>query len=69
MFDPEKNDTILVDTSNKKVRDRYRSNYLKNVQEFKSTFIKSGADTISIHSQKPYINELHSFFRKRIMMK
>ena len=69
MFDPEKNDTILVDTYNKKVRDRYRSNYLKNVQEFKSTFIKSGADTISIHSQKPYINELHSFFRKRIMMK
>ena len=69
MFDTEKNDTILVDTSNKKVRDRYRSNYLKNVQEFKSTFIKSGADTISIHSQKPYINELHSFFRKRIMMK
>ena len=69
MFDPEKNDTILVDTSNKKVRDRYRSNYLKNVQAFKSTFVKSGADTISIDSQKPYINELHSFFRKRIMMK
>ncbi|HRG28303.1 MAG TPA: DUF58 domain-containing protein [Chitinophagales bacterium] len=69
MFDPEKNATIWVDTSNKKVREKYRSNYLKNVQEFKSTFVKSGADTISIHSQKPYINELHSFFRKRIMMK
>ncbi len=69
MFDAEKNAAMWVDTSNKKTRIHYRANFIANVQEFKTTFSKSGADTISIHSEKPYINELHKFFRKRISMR
>ena len=69
MYDAEKNEVLWVDTSNKKTRTNYRKNFMENVAEFKTTFSKSGADTISIHSEKPYINELHKFFRKRIMMR
>ncbi len=69
MYDAEKNARIWVDTSNRKVRDNYRRNFLKNVAGFRALFLKSGADTISIHSQQPYINELHAFFRKRIRMR
>lgn len=66
MMDAETKKVLWVDTSSKQFRDVYRKNYLDNLAYFKSTFSKSGADTISINSQKPYINELHNFFRKRI---
>ena len=69
MFDAEKNDVLWVDTSNKTTRAQYKKNFIENVSQFKTTFSKSGADTISINSEKPYINELHKFFRKRIMMR
>jgi len=69
MFDPEAKKTMWVDTSNVLTRAQYKNNFTKNFNEFRTTFLKSGADTISIHSQKPYINELHSFFRKRISMR
>ncbi len=69
MFDAEKNEVMWVDTSNKNTRVQYKKNFIENVSQFKTTFSKSGADTISINSEKPYINELHKFFRKRIMMR
>jgi uncharacterized protein (DUF58 family) len=69
MLDAETGEIRLVDTSNKFERARYKSNFRNNVQTFKNIFSKSGADTISIHSQKPYISELHNFFRKRIAMR
>ncbi len=69
MFDAEKNEVMWVDTSNERTRNQYKKNFIENVSQFKTTFSKSGADTISINSEKPYINELHKFFRKRIMMR
>ncbi len=69
MYDAEAKKTVLVDTSNVTTRAQYKSNFTHNLNAFRTTFLKSGADTISIHSQKPYINELHSFFRKRISMR
>jgi uncharacterized protein (DUF58 family) len=69
MLDAETGEIQLVDTSNKFERARYKNNFRNNVQTFKNIFSKSGADTISIHSQKPYISELHNFFRKRIAMR
>lgn len=69
MYDAEKNLVEWRDTSNKNWRESYKKNFIVNLQRFKSTFLKSGADIISIHSQLPYINELHKFFRKRIMMR
>ncbi|MBC8047695.1 MAG: DUF58 domain-containing protein [Fimbriimonadaceae bacterium] len=65
MFDAETNDMLWIDTSSKRIRDQYKSKYIENLNYFTNTFLKSGADTLSISSQKPYINELHNFFRKR----
>ncbi len=69
MLDAEKEKVMWVDTSDRNTRARYKKNFIENVSQFKTTFSKSGADTISINSEKPYINELHKFFRKRIMMR
>jgi uncharacterized protein (DUF58 family) len=69
MYDAETETLQWVDTHDAKTRQAYASYFRESVQYFRQTFLKSGADTISIHSQKPYINELHGFFRKRMMLR
>ncbi|MBX7047603.1 MAG: DUF58 domain-containing protein [Chitinophagales bacterium] len=69
MFDPESRNIQWVDSSNKTVRASYKKYFNTNLQYFKNTFLRSGADTISIHSELSYINALHAFFKKRISMR
>lgn len=54
-----------VDTSSRKVREQYSDYYQQNVQNFKTSFLRSGADAISISTKENYINALLKFFRKR----
>lgn len=65
MYDAETNDLLWIDTGNKRIREQYKKHYADNLNYFRSTFLKTGADTISISSQQSYISELHNFFRKR----
>lgn len=65
MYDAETGTQLWIDTSNKKIRTQYKKNYAQNLEYFTNTFLKTGADTISISSLKPYVAELHNFFRKR----
>lgn len=65
MYDAETGTQLWIDTSNKKIRTQYKKNYTQNLEYFTNTFLKTGADTISISSLKPYVAELHNFFRKR----
>ncbi|MFN0275082.1 MAG: DUF58 domain-containing protein [Chitinophagales bacterium] len=65
MFDAETGEQLWVDTSNKNIRTQYKKKYTQNLEYFTNTFLKTGADTISINSLKPYVTELHNFFRKR----
>ena len=64
-FDAESGKTKWVDTASRKVRDQYQQWFLDNHQYFKSTFLKSGADTVSIRTNEPYVNALLKFFKKR----
>ena len=64
-FDAETGTSRWVDTSSAKVRARYEKWFLDNTKYFKNTFLKSGADTISIHTNEPYANALLKFFKKR----
>jgi len=64
-FDAETGQSQWVDTASKKVRNRYAEWFDENLQYFKSTFVKSGADTISIRTNEPYVNALLKFFKKR----
>lgn len=54
-----------VDTSSKKVREAYNNWYRENHQYFRTTFLRSGADMLSIKSNEPYDIALHKFFLKR----
>lgn len=63
--DSESGVTHWVDTSMASVREEYAASFQKNYNYFKTTFLKSGADTISIYTDKPYINALLKFFKKR----
>lgn len=69
MYDAESDTLQWVDTQDQKTRNAYAAYFRESVQHFRQNFLKSGADTISIHSQKPYINELHGFFRKRMFLR
>lgn len=54
-----------VDTSSKSVRNRYTEHYRQNVEKFTTTFMRSGADAISISTKENYVNALLKFFKQR----
>ncbi|MEL6925230.1 MAG: DUF58 domain-containing protein [Bacteroidota bacterium] len=64
-FDAETGQRQWVDTASRRVRDRYASWFEENLEYFKGTFVKSGADTISIRTNESYVNALLKFFKKR----
>ena len=63
--DAETGRTIWLDTANKAEVKKYKINYLKNRDKCKQIFSKSGADLISIPTDRPYVKYLMNFFKKR----
>jgi uncharacterized protein (DUF58 family) len=63
--DAETGITRWLDTSSKKVRTDYAHWYQEHFQYFKSIFLKSGADAVSIQTDESYVNALLQFFQKR----
>lgn len=63
--DAETGRTIWLDTSNKAQMKQYKLNYLKNQNQCQQIFSKSGADLISIPTNRPYVKYLMNFFKKR----
>ena len=64
-MDSESGKTHWVDTSMPSVREEYAASFQKNFDYFKTTFLKSGKDTISIYTNESYVNALLKFFKKR----
>ncbi len=64
-YDAETGTHQWVDTDSAAVRNKYEEWHRDNFNYFRTTFLKSGADTISIHTDKPYVNTLLKFFKKR----
>jgi len=54
-----------IDTGLSSVRNRYADIFKENHAYFKSTFLKSGADSMSIRTDESYVNALMRFFKKR----
>lgn len=54
-----------IDTSDKQVQKNYREWFTNNYNYFRSQFLRSGADTISIETTDSYITALHQFFQRR----
>ena len=65
LYDPELNQTRLVDTSNSKVRKSYQERFAAYRNKFKNQFVRSGADPLFIRMDQPYVKVLMKFFKKR----
>lgn len=65
MKDAETEEITWLDTSSRKVREKYAGHFQERSKYFKTTFAKSGVDTVSIRTDEPYVTALLNFFKKR----
>ncbi|HLU50888.1 MAG TPA: DUF58 domain-containing protein [Flavobacteriaceae bacterium] len=65
VLDEESGKTLLVNTSSKKVRDRYARYFIEKQQIFKEQFQRSGAGTIQCSVDESYVKKLLSYFKNR----
>jgi len=63
--DAESGEIILVDTSSKKFRRQYEDRSSSRFNELKDMLRSVNVDCISVNTDKPYIQDLISFFRIR----
>jgi len=63
--DAETGTTRWIDSSRKKVRQQYSDWFQNHMTYFKNTFIKSGADAVTIRTNESYVNKLLEFFKRR----
>lgn len=63
--DAESGQVRWIDTNSKAVREQYHQHYQSNFDEFKSTFLRTGADVLSIGTDQSYIKSLMKFFKER----
>ena len=54
-----------IDTSVRRIREKYSGWFKENFDYFKTTFNRSGADTVSIRTDESYVNALLQFFKRR----
>ena len=64
-YDSETGIDTWIDTAMPAVRRKYKEWFVENHNYFNKTFLRSGADTVSIKTNEPYINTLLKFFKKR----
>ncbi|GIR98611.1 MAG: hypothetical protein CM15mP101_09810 [Flavobacteriaceae bacterium] len=65
MYDQESKNYKLVDTSSKKIRNFFKSEYLKKRDFFEKLFKKSGAGVISCRTDEDYVKLLLGYFKNR----
>ena len=63
--DAETGQVFWLDSSRKKIRQAFHSHYDGQHRYFQESFIRSGADRISIGTNESYVNSLIRFFRNR----
>ena len=63
--DPETGELVLVDTSSAAVRRRFAATAQEEGEELKRFFLKTGIDTLTIDTARPYIDEVRALFKRR----
>ena len=63
--DPETGELVLVDTSSAVVRKRFVATASEENEELKRFFLKTGIDTLTIATDRPYIDEVRGLFKRR----
>jgi uncharacterized protein (DUF58 family) len=64
--DLETGESLLIDTSSKKLRKEYEQSFARKKKDFKQLFQKMGLDTIEVQVKEDYVKVLRNFFKKRI---
>ena len=67
--DPETGELVLVDTSSAAVRKRFAATASEENEELKRFFLKTGIDTLTIATDRPYIDEVRGLFKRRARKK
>lgn len=65
VVDAETGKQRIIDTSSKKVREKYETWFEEHRSYFNNAFQKSGSDTLSIRTDDDYVKSLLKFFKKR----
>ena len=63
--DPETGETVLVDTGSRRLRERYAALTRERVDARNTLFRRMDTEVIEIHTDRPYVEPLARFFRKR----
>ncbi|PCJ63818.1 MAG: DUF58 domain-containing protein [Candidatus Hydrogenedentota bacterium] len=63
--DAESGQETMVNTSNKGMREAYRKEALRRAKERDEIFRRTRVDVIHVRTDKPYVDELHRFFKMR----
>lgn len=63
--DAETGELVWLDTSSRRVRQEHTAWFNDNFNYFKTTFARSGVDSVSIRTDEPYVTALLNFFKKR----
>ena len=56
---------VLVDTSSAAVRRRFSATASEENEELKRFFLKTGIDTLTIATDRPYIDAVRALFKRR----
>ncbi|MGV8994612.1 MAG: DUF58 domain-containing protein [Flavobacterium sp.] len=65
VLDSESGESMMVDTSSKKVRMEYEKDYHEKVKTFQETFTRNGAGTVSTRVDQSYVTKLLAYFKSR----
>ncbi len=64
-IDAETGQIRVIDSSSKKVRERYTAWYQEHLDYYINTFKKTGVDSMNIRTDESYEKALHQFFKRR----
>lgn len=63
--DPETGERLAVDTSNRRFAERFREELARDAAERERIFTRLGVDSIPVSTDRPYVEPLETFFRRR----
>ncbi len=65
LLDPETQEALLIDTSNRAIREAFQAHVAQQKQSQLKAFRRSGVDLLDISTDTPYIDAVRELFRRR----
>ena len=63
--DPETGELVLADTSSAAVRKAFAERAAAQTEELKKFFLRTGIDTLTVSTDRPYIDQVRALFKRR----